>query len=320
MQVRRMPEVQAPGSQGALASAQGRAMKLVGLMPVRNEDWVLSVSLRRALEWCDDVVLFLHGCADGSLTVVADAQSRVIDRLSYIVEPDECWSEMEHRQRLLAAAMAEHGATHIAIIDADEILTANVCQEAREHIETLPPETMLELPGYNLRNGLGHYHANGIWGNRWFGTAFKADPRLRWEGDRFHHREPMGVRFHRVRPIRHGQGGVLHMWGASERRLRAKHALYKIIERLRWPSKCADLIDAEYNLWRSPEDCRRMYPQQLQFAQPWLYDELPSDWLKGLDLTQLHLDAEPWQEAECRRLVELHGAAMFRGLDLFGVA
>jgi hypothetical protein len=34
----------------------------------------------------------------------------------------------------------------------------------------------------------------------------------------------------------------------------------------------------------------------------------------------LDVDAEPWQEAEVRRLVAEHGRETFAGLDLFGVA
>jgi hypothetical protein len=36
-------------------------------------------------------------------------------------------------------------------------------------------------------------------------------------------------------------------------------------------------------------------------------------------MQHLHLDAEPWQEAECRKLIEQHGRAKFAGMDLFGV-
>src|SRR4051812_45523687 len=107
---------------------------------------------------------------------------------------------------------------------------------------------ILQLPGYNLRHGTAFYHANGVWGNRWFSTAFQDDPRLGWAGDRFHHREPMGVKLQPYRPIQQGDGGVMHLWGASERRLTAKHALYKLSERLRWPEKPIAEIDRMYSL------------------------------------------------------------------------
>ena len=34
-------------------------MKLVGIMPVRNEDWCLDLTARAALMWCDELVISL---------------------------------------------------------------------------------------------------------------------------------------------------------------------------------------------------------------------------------------------------------------------
>ncbi len=49
--------------------------------------------------------------------------------------------------------------------------------------------------------------------------------------------------------------------------------------------------------------------------------DVPASWWAGYeDLMQhIHLDAEPWQESECRKLVEEYGREQFAGLDLFGV-
>ena len=57
---------------------------------------------------------------------------------------------------------------------------------------------MIELPGYNLRDCISRYHANGIWGKRWFSLAFKDNPRLHWAGNKFHHREPHGMQLHTI--------------------------------------------------------------------------------------------------------------------------
>jgi len=124
------------------------------------------------------------------------------------------------------------------------------------------------------------------------------------------------------RPIQHGQGGSFHLWGVSERRLRAKHALYKVTERLRWPSKPAGEIDRMYNLWRSPGDCAGYGNQE--WTKPWTFADVPREWWDPYQKELLdHLDpvafSEPWQEAEVRRLVAEHGAETFKGLDLFGV-
>lgn len=277
-------------------------MNLVGIMPVRNEAWCLGLSLRVALQWCDSVVILLHECSDESETMVYELQDQCdfMGRIQNLSANGD-WREMEHRQRMMSWAW-ECDATHIALIDADEVLTHNRLATIRDDVERLAPGEMLQVGLWNLRGGIDRYHSSGLWANRWVSLAFPVHPNACWRGDTFHHREPHGVNW-KLRP--QNPGGVLHLWGASEERLRAKHALYKLTERLRWPGKDVRKIDREYSQWR---DCGM--------------DTAPCkpEWWAGYeDLMQyLDLSAVPWQIAECRRIVAEH-PGITRGLDLFGV-
>jgi glycosyltransferase involved in cell wall biosynthesis len=301
-------------------------MNLIGLMPAKNEQWVLKASAEAALKWLDGLVILNHASTDGTQAIIDELFAKYGcfgDRLEarhgtypgrvwVLNHVDPNWTEMEHRQAMLECARRV-GATHIAIVDADEILTGNLLGSVRDFVGDLEVGQILQFPLYNLRGSLDHYHETGLWGNRIVTVAFKDDPRLNWSGDTFHHREPMGIEnLHAIRPVPQGSGGVLHLWGADLRRLQAKHALYKMTERLRWPEKPVETIDALYNLWRGPK------PND----QIWRIGHVPSDWweahgkLKGL----IKLEEEPWQEAECKSLYQKHGAFAFRGLDLFGCA
>lgn len=319
-------------AQGELEPEAGeRAVKLVACMPVRNEAWVLGLSARVALMWCDELIVWCHACVDGSDQIALQIRDETaVDdaRLRLFVDEKPEWDEMRHRQRMLEEAR-KRGATHIAIVDADEVLCGGLVMDThhedgaitkpiRTVVSTISPSSILQLPGYNLRCGLNSYHSNGLWGNRWFSVAFADNPALFWGGDCFHHREPMGPRLKEYRPIEQGQGGIMHLWGASEERLKAKHALYKITEALRFPEKPIRQIDQMYSLWRSERDCYAAgYP-----GPWWDYRQVPKAWWAPyMHLEQyLDVDAEPWQAAECRRLIEKHGAERFKGLDVFGVA
>lgn len=297
-------------------------MKLVGLMPVRNEEWCLGMSARVALQWCDELVMLFHCCTDRSNQIGWDLASECPDRTSQIFTAGG-WNEMEHRQWLLSVAR-ERKATHLAIIDADEILTGNLLEQIggqtliRSLVEATPQNHIMQLPGYNLRGGLHRYHSSGIWANRWFSTAFIDDPALSWSGDKFHLREPQGRKLWSYKPVAQGGGGVMHLWGASERRLRAKSALYKITERIRWPNKRVEEIDTMYSwaIYGRPE-----VPADTVGA--WIYADVPGHWWARYSETKwgqyLDVNAEPWQEAECVRLVKEYGPRMCEDLDLFGV-
>lgn len=282
-------------------------MNLVGLMPARNESWIIGFSARVALMWCDELVILDHASTDATPAIVSDLVHDHPGRVLYLHRNDDRWDEMEDRQRMLEAARVLH-ASHIAIIDADEVLTANLLPRVRELVARLDRYDILQLPGYNLR-GEG-YHANGVWGRRWFSCAFQDSETLHWAGDRFHHREPFGHHLDPWQPVAQGDGGILHYWGASERRLIAKHALYKITERLRWPTKAIGQIENQYNL-------------AVVHEPTWTYREIAPGWFSieyhALAGQFLHVDKEPWQIEECRRLIRRHGIQCFEGLNLFGV-
>jgi hypothetical protein len=283
-------------------------MRLIGMMPCRSEDWCLATSARVALEWCDALVILDHASTDGTPHIIAELQREYGDRVTLVWYMNPEWREMEHRQHMLEVAR-KAGATHLAIIDADEILTANVWQQVRGEVERMRPHQLLQLPGYNLRGNFDQYHLTGIWGDRWFSTAFMDDPRLNWGGDQFHHREPMGLTLHPFRPIAQGHGGVLHLWGADERRLKAKHALYKMTETLRWPNKSRAEIDRLYSLAFDPRLNR-------QYDQNWQYAAVPDGWWAHREYLKPTI---PWQEWECGQLYREHGAERFSGLNLFDV-
>lgn len=284
-------------------------MKLVGIMPVRNEAWCLGLTLRAGLKWCDQIVISDHRSTDGTPGILSAVTAENLARMAVNHDTRAEWHEMEQRQALLDAARG-FGATHIAILDADEILTGNLLPTIRGMIEQLPPGWLLQLPGYNLRSSLTKYHTNGIWGNRVFSAVFHDHPKLHWAGDTFHQREPQGFGPKTVQPIEQGQGGIMHLWGVSVHRLRAKHALYKVSERIRWPEKPVQHIEAMYNLWK-------------ESSERWTYAETPAEWWAPYqDLRQYVSmdDSNPWQIAEVKRLIKLNGQDAFKGLDLFGIA
>jgi hypothetical protein len=288
-------------------------MKLVGLMPVRNEAWILGLTARAALQWCDMLAIFNHASTDKSQEIALELmRSNDPGRIGILQEPSQKWDEMQHRQALLETAR-NWRATHISIIDADELLTANLLPRIRSLVEGTPRGSILQLPLYNLRGSVHRYHVNGVWGKRIVSVAFADDPALHWGGDRFHSREPHGRKLTGFLPIAQGEGGVLHFWGASEKRLHEKHRLYRITERLRWPDKDVRDIERMYSM------AEKGMPWAGDTPGTWAYADVQESWYRGYeDLMAKHLDvdAEPWQRAECDRLIELHGHQHFAGLDV----
>lgn len=301
-------------------------MKLVCLMPVRNSAWVLGLSARAVLKWCDHLVVLDHASTDPTPAVLMELAEFYPDRMTVLNEPDPQWNEMAHRQRLLIEAR-QLGATHIAMVDDDEVLTANLLPPIRRYVEDTPNGAILQLPWIAMTGAIDQYRSSGVWSQQQCSIAFRDAREFHWaarNGYDFHHRHPMGLPFKGAIPIRElgKHGGLMHLQFASERRLRAKQALYKMTEVIRWPGRePVQLVDRRYNIAVYGHDGSSLQRAYRVQCGPDILDRAPAGWWDGYGslMEYLHLDDEPWQEAEARRLWREYGPKKFEGLDLFGV-
>ena len=292
--------------------------KLIGLMPVRNEDWCIGLTLRAALGWCDEVLVMLHACTDHSPEIVFDIARNVAPgRVTVLRQHERDWYEMIHRQQMLDEGR-KLGGTHFALVDADELATGDLLRILNAQVKSLQPGYALEVPLYNLRGCLTRYHANGIWSRRWLSLAFTDAPGVSWTnyGDTFHRRLPSPLKT--LRYYEHGVSGVMHLWGVSESRLRAKHRLYKVTERIR-NMRPVEEIEREYSYAMKgrpdadPTDC----------PQRWKYADTPERWwapyipeVNKADCLYEDVHTEFWQDVAVREAIEKYGPEFFAGLDL----
>ncbi len=297
-------------------------MKIVAILPVRNEDWILGLSLRALLMWVDEVVICAHACTDQTVRIIHEVSGEtkrgehieyINGRVWYFTADSECWREMAQRQNLLELARTSWQATHIVTVDADEILTGDLLSTIRQRIEALPLGVMLRLPLLNLRGSLERVHDTGLWGSRDMVTsvAFRDEPGIHWPAAaeyQHHCREPKGRQWVMAPPANR-ESGLMHLQFVSERRLKAKHYWYQLQERLRWPS--ALLVPMVQMYQRSVrEHC----------AAPGIGAPVPDRWWAPYAhlMGYLHVDREPWQIAEAQRILREHPGIEV-GLDNFGL-
>ena len=287
-------------------------MRLIGIMPVRNEEWVIGLSLRAALLWMDAIVVLNHCSTDGTADILAQVEGEHRGRVKVINESDPTWYEMAHRQKMLVAAR-KMGASHIGLIDADEVLTANIIPYVRQVAETLQPGVVLQLPWLCLWRSMEKIRsdAGSVWSRAEKSTAFADCDACHWkqrDGYEFHHTHPIGNRGFQ-RGFNRQQGGLFHLQFVRWRALLAKQALYKMTERIRWPNKAVSAIDDMYSATVSETGL-----EATDAPQGWLgpYSTL----MRFLDLDE---STAPWQETRCQEMWIEHGAETFDGLDLFGV-
>lgn len=277
-------------------------------MPARNEGWVLGLSARAALMWCDNLVVLNHASRDETGRIIETLTEEYPGRVYGFRIEEDGWAEMSHRQQLLEFARAI-GSTHIAPVDADEILAGDMLPTIRQRIEQLRPAQFCGIPMRNLHRSINQYRCdNSPFGSQ-AGTmlAFADHISLHWQSkngydhhQRSPHKSTMGAYFK--------GSGLLHLQFASWRRLLAKHAWYKAMERLKYPHKSTADIERQYSLAPN-ESGLRLADVPAEWWAPY------TDFLKHLDL-----DREPWHEAAVRQMVADNGPERFAGLNLYGLA
>lgn len=286
-------------------------MKIVGLMLARDEAWCVGLTLPVALSWCDEVVVLDHKSRDATPELVADAAREHPGRVHLVREREAPFHEAAMRQRTLDVARSR-GATHCAIIDADEALTANLVPHAREMVAAVGAGDSPAIPMRSPFEGLDRHRVGPRYARQWIPVWFRDDPSLSFAAERdgyhYHARMPVGLRRTYFEALRFGGGGAWHLQSITQRRLAVKSACYKALERAHFPGK------------RTLEELDAMYDWAV--TDPVVTEPAPEHWHAGYAAlaSRLDLSAEPWQLAELRRLLETNPPETFAGLRLHGVA
>lgn len=288
--------------------------KIVGMMLVRNEAWIVKMTMLIALRWLDELVILDDGSTDETPDHVVDVCRQVgPSRVHYYrtERTEPIWREMELRQALLEHAR-KRTPTHLAVIDADEIPASTVLPHLREivagcgagHGVSLP----MNSPYHSIRNRRvdGSFEpASGLF------LAYRDVPGAHWraEGDGYQHhaRCPRGVSA--LTPAYHAsQGGVMHMQFVSKRRLQVKAAYYKALETIQYPGRMR------------PADLNRKYDWTLR-TEGMRTEPIPDTWWSShtAELSHLDVQRDPWQYDALRILINRYGMGAFAGLDMHGV-
>lgn len=266
-------------------------MRLIATIPMRNEGWIIGYTLRAALRWADAVVILEHACTDDTREVLSQIGQESPAQIIRWVEHNPDWNEADYRQRMLSIARG-FGATHLAIIDADEAFTANL--DPRAIASGLRPGECARLPWLCCWRSFDRYRCD----DSTFGRA--RVPVLVCDAPHLTHRAgPGDYQLHSRVPhgcvvsdrLERADGGVLHYQHAEWRRLLAKQAWYEMVELLRYGRIHADYAAA----------CDERGLETV---------EVPPAW-RNADQRYIVAGQEPWQLAEIRRLLDAHGRATF---------
>lgn len=258
-------------------------MKVIALLPIRNEEWVLPTTLPGLKRFVDDIVVLDGHSEDRSRELVKAHGGHVLQQEGH--EPRYAsW-----RQALLEEGR-RRGGTHFVWLDADEAFTANFQAGFRDRLAAMQPGHKLALDWLALWNDARRFRSDPcVWSRNYKDVVFCDDGQSAFDDTRLHEGRTPGPntsdRYHRL--PRH-EGAILHFQFTPFERFQLKQAFVRCLE---WRER----KDAA---WRINERYAITNDDPAARTEP-----VPTDWLEGLP----RLDDLPSASGErfLKRIAEL---------------
>jgi glycosyltransferase involved in cell wall biosynthesis len=280
-------------------------VKLIALLAVKNEEWILPAYLSSVAPLVDDIVAMDDGSSDGSRRLLEQAGAHVIDNT---VTVESGYAEKAIRVGLLHAGRAR-GGTHFLSLDADEALTAPARSGLRSAISDLGPGQKLALRWLTLWKDPQRFRDGD--GSAWSGLkkdfAF-ADAGAEYDDDdAFLHvaRTPGANDADLWQELAVGEGAVLHYQFVPWWRTQVKQAWYRCSELIRTPDRAFE-INGMYSITLDDRNDRTR--------------AVPPEWLEGIDVPDGIADLPPaWHLDQIQSWFDRYGVEFFEPLQIWHI-
>lgn len=272
--------------------------KIIVLMPVKNEAWILPMSLQAASVWADRIIVSDQGSTDGSKDIAKSFEK------VYLIENDNLqdFNEFKMREPLISTARRLEGNDNILIaLDADEVLTPYFDSIDFKQWQQLPRGTVIQFFLANLLPGLSRYwtvyHQNFgyIDDGKPFETGLIHVPRLFTSS-------ADGADVYECHKL-----GVMHFQYVDWKRMQSKHRWYQCYERIHFPEKSTVEIYRRYH---------HMYNPTLKTMA------VPIEWRArylqyGVDIANVNYEKIYWWDYKVLNYLDTYGEQYFNQIDIW---
>ncbi len=278
-------------------------MKVIALLPVKNEAWVIGHTLASLSGFCDVILINDQRSTDRTREIAAQFPKAVW------IESSESKICEQARWQLWDVARDYEGSNLLWCTDADELVApALVSAFMNERAADLTPGAVVDCLYCHLWNGPARYRAGlgGAYAPYLKPVAIVDDRRTNYDRSR-------ALPLHQERvPIVAGaprlsadQVPVLHLQWLLPNRSQIRQAWYR----------CRELMQGE----RTAVDINETYAHTLpEWYAPTA--AVPPLWLEAVTLPDTSVDSQPtWQEADILEWFDARGVEFFEPLEIWHV-
>jgi hypothetical protein len=287
-------------------------VKLIALLPFKDEAWILPAYLSSVAPVVDEIIALDDGSTDASRQLVEAAGGTVVANedtgLGWAEHSVATRSRMNAAWATLLRLGRERGGTHFLCLDADEALTAPCRAHLREALAALEPRQKLAMRWLTLWKRRDAYREDdSVWSGLYKDFAFADAPDdpafdipylgvARTPGDNDE------ARWARV-PVE--RCAVLHFQFVPWERSQAKQAWYRCVELIREPGRAYD-INRTYSISTDQPGARTA--------------QVPLEWIEGLEVPAGIEQLPPaWHLERILEWFDEHGIEFFEPIAIWHV-
>lgn len=281
--------------------------KIVGLVTVRNEAWIIKQCLKGLAQYTDAIAILDDASDDNTVAIIESiAEECGVEKII----KKEFWyrDEPGDRQKILEIGR-KIGGTHFIVLDADEMFTANCMTNnfLRKKILDLKPGTALAMNWIQLWRSTQFYRFDTLWTGTYAPIIFCDDGYSNYRSDFIHAPRIPNNCHGTIIKIEGYQYGLLHFQFVNWRNLLVKQAWYRCLEKIRNPQKSSQLINQIYAPSKNETNLG---------LKP-----VPAVWFEGYDFfdKSIFTIKEQWREKQILSWFKQYGKDFFAELDIWDI-
>lgn len=283
-------------------------MKLIVLIPTKNEEWILDYTLSTLHPFVDHIII-----ADQKST---DSTRDICKRYSKVtlIENEEVGHSNRVRWLLLDEARKIEGQNLIFCIDADEIIHPKKIEVIKREAIKYGPGTVFSLPWIQLWGDSKHHRIDGVWKENYKSAIFYDDRDMSYQKDTVindHtsrvptlHTAPHYNYANTMKPLR--DIPLFHFQFLAKERVQIKQAWYR----------CSELI-------ASPHNGKRINYKysDTKNASEVETEPVPADWLleEYTPKSQIFESSDTLRMQEILNWFDTYGIIFFESIDIWSV-
>ena len=281
-------------------------MKVVALLPFKNENWVLPSYLHSVTEIVDEIIAIDDGSIDNSAEILKDAGAKVYSS-EKLKNFNSGWSEGSIRAELLKLGR-ESGATHYVCLDADETFTNPSIQTIKQLLPQMKPGDKIAMQWLALWGNYTKYrHDATVWSNNWKDFVVADEPSLSYNAGQHMHlgrtpSAPNEVGDMKWNRIGNNLGAVMHFQFSAYNNFQLKQCWLRCSELIQEPNNFHG-INSKYSI--------TLLEQNVGL------EEMPKSWYDGIVLPKVENFDPEWKDNSFVRADLLPG--IYKYFEDYGV-